>query len=415
MDRINPPSFRKSLSFNLPSPERFSISPETELIYLPSSLSQATKIEFIFKAGRVYDPSVGVSQFTSQLLDKGTPGKSASQIAAALDYYGAHLESNAGFDFISVSLYCLKKDAKQLLPLFLSLLTDALFPEDELETYRRIFIENLKVNQQKNSYQATNEMRNSLFANHPYGTQILEPDAQKINVAQLRTFFTEHFAPHKIFVVGSLAPDDLKLLQDYTYLSHPDSLKHLSPSFATNSIRKDIDGPNKTQASLRIGRITINRKHHDIAGLTLTNHMLGGFFGSRLMKNIREEKGLTYGIYSGIQHLNQASWLTVSADVNADKVEEAIAEIKKEMDSLSGFNDSDELNLCKNHLIGSLQNDTATIFSVGERIKTISLNELPSDYYNKLIADINSITVSDVQRISSLYLSSQDMAIVVVK
>jgi zinc protease len=415
MDRVTPPSFKKSLTFDLPPPERFSLSGDTELIYLPSSLSQAVKIEFVFNAGRIYEPALGVVQFVSQLLDKGIPGKSASQIAALLDYFGAHLESQAGFDFISVSLYCLKKDVKQLLPLFIGLLTEATFPEDELETYRRIFIENLKVNLQKNSFLASNEIRKSLFGIHPYGLNVSVHHAEGIDVTQLRSYFGSYFSPHKIFVVGDLAESDLSLLKNFTYPIKSNRTSPENHSYNNASTRKDIDGPNKTQASIRLGKPTISRKHRDIAGLTLINHILGGFFGSRLMKNIREEKGLTYGIYSGIQHLNQASWLTISADVNADKVGEAISEIKKELGALASFSDPEELELCKNHLIGSLQNDTATIFSVGERIKTMCLSELGLDFYGKLISAISLTTVEDIQRIAASHLPVREISIVAVK
>jgi zinc protease len=415
MDRVTPPSFKKSLTFDLSSPERYSLSGNTELIYLHSGLSQAVKIEFVFNAGRIYEPYLGVAQFVSQLLDKGIPGKSANQIATILDYYGAHLESQAGFDFISVALYCLKKDVKQLLPLFIGLLTEATFPEDELETYRRIFIENLKVSLQKNSFLASNEIRKKLFGDHAYGLNVSVPDAEKIDVTQLRSYFSSHFSPYKIFVVGDLEENDLNILRSYTYPNNSKPSTTTYSSHKNNINRNDFDGPSKTQASIRLGKITINRKHSDIAGLTLANHMLGGFFGSRLMKNIREEKGLTYGIHSGIQHLNQASWLTISADVNVDKVEEAIIEIKKELDVLSCLHETDELELCKNHLIGSIQNDTATIFSVGERIKTMALNNLGDNYYSKLIAAISSTTVSDIRRISSSYMLSQEMITVAVK
>jgi zinc protease len=415
MDRVTPPSFKKSLTFDLPSPERFSLSGNIELLYLPSRLSQALKIEFVFRAGRIYEPALGVAQFVSQLLDKGIPGKNAGQIADLLDYYGAHLESQASFDFTTVSLYCLKKDAQHLLPLFIGLITEATFPEDELETYRRIFIENLKVNLQKNSFLASNEIRKGLFGDHPYGLSTAIQNAQEIEVAQLRSYFHTYFSPYKILVIGDLEPGDLNLLRSYAYPIHSAAVSRTYPTTPSRITRQDVDGPNKTQASIRLGKITINRKHTDIAGLTLTNHMLGGFFGSRLMKNIREEKGLTYGIHSGIQHLNQNSWLVISADVNADKVEEAISEIKKELDSLAVFNDAEELELCKNHLIGSIQNDTATIFSVGDRIKTIALNDLDDDYYNTLIAGISSTTLRDVSRISASYLAGRDMFTVVVK
>jgi zinc protease len=414
MDRVTPPLFKKSLSFELPFPERITLPKGAEIIYLPSSLSQAVKIEFVFRAGRIHEPALGVAQFTTQLLDKGVSGKNANEIANVLDYYGAHLESNAGFDFVSVALYCLKKDVKYLLPLFLQLLTEATLPEDELETYRAIFIENLKVSLQKNSFLASNEIRKTLWGNHPYGLSVTEKDAIEINVEQLKIYFKNFFSPHKVFIVGDIELSDLKILTDYPYKAQAKNILSTPPEIH-NAGRHDISGPNHAQASIRFGRVAIDRKHADIAGLTLINHILGGFFGSRLMKNIREEKGLTYGIHSGIQHLGQTSWLTISADVNAEKVDEAIFEIQKELAALSDFNDLEDLTLSKNHLIGSFQNDNSTIFSVADRIKNIRLNDLDQNYYQQLINTIDSIQPADVQSLSSQFLNPESFSIVAVK
>ena len=414
MDRVTPPPFKKSLLFELPSPERITLPKGAEIIYLPSSLSQAVKIEFTCTAGRIYEPALGIAQFTTQLLDKGVNGKNANEIANVLDYYGAHLESNAGFDFVSVALYCLKKDVKHLLPLFLQLLTEATFPEDELETYRAIFVENLKVNLQKNSFLASNEIRKALWGNHPYGLSVSEANAVEININQIRGYFQDFYSPYKIFIVGDLEPGDLKFLVDYPYKT-PAKKNLTSPPEKHNVGRLDVSGPNHTQASIRFGHTTINRKHPDIAGLTLVNHILGGFFGSRLMKNIREEKGLTYGIHSGIQHLGQSSWLTISADVNAEKVDEAIDEIQKELVALLDFNDVEELTLSKNHLIGSFQNDNSTIFSVADRIKNISLNDLEPNYYQHLINTIDLIQPADVQALSHRHLNQESFSVVAVK
>jgi zinc protease len=414
MDRVTPPLFKKSLLFTLPNPERITLNQGAEIIYLPSSLSQAVKIEFVFQAGKIHEPALGVAQFTTQLLDKGVLGKKANDIANALDYYGAHLESNAGFDFVSVSLYCLKKDVKHLLPLFIQLLTEATFPEDELETYRNIFIENLKVNLEKNSFLASNEIRKTLLGSHPYGLSVSEKNAAEINIDHLKSYFKDFYRPHKIFIVGDIETDDLKRLSDYSY--KPQGRNIPGKLTETNkSARSDVKGPNHTQASVRLGQITIDRKHPDTAGLALINHILGGFFGSRLMKNIREEKGLTYGIHSGIQHLVNTSWLTISADVNAEKVDEAIYEIQKELAALSNFNDLEELTLSKNHLTGSFQNDNSTIFSIADRIKNISLNNLDQNYYQDLINSIDLQKLSDIQALSSRYLNPETFSIVVVK
>jgi zinc protease len=415
MDRTAAPAFTKSIEFELPPPERYSLRSGAELIYLPSKLSEAVKIEFIFRAGKIYEPFSSVAQFTAQLIDKGIPGKSANQIASTLDYYGAHLESRAGFDFATVSLYCLRKHVGVLLPLLLLFITEASFPEEELETHKKISSENLKVNLQKNSFIGSNELRKSLFGNHAYGTSSTQEDIKVISTKHLNAFYKRYFSPFKIFVVGDLHSPDLQSLCDYPYAALQLNLSD-SNFEQPKVINRTIDGPNKTQASLWMGKISINRMHPDIAEITLLNHILGGFFGSRLMKNIREEKGLTYGIFSGIQHRSLCSYMSISADINADRVEETILEIKKELEQLATSQSIEELSLAKNHLIGTIQNDSSTIFSVGERIKTIVLDNLPTDYYKKLIQTIDSTeALNKIKEISTHLLSPDSFSSVVVK
>jgi len=414
MNRRLQPPFQKSLTFNLPIPERVPLAQSRELFYLPSNVGEAVKVEFIFKAGRYFEHKPGTAQFLVNMLDKGVPGKDANQISNLLDYYGAHLEVQAGFDFASVTLYTLRKNVKHLLPLFLSLVSAPEFPEKELTNYRKIFIENLKVNLEKNSFVASNHIRKSIFGSHPYGGSIQIEDAEKIVVSDLKKLFKDHFRPFKIFVIGTLDRDDL----EYLAKSLDDSLKRnvnekgsVDGQSPTTEV---IQGPNKIQASLKLGRKTIPRDHLDLPGVQLINHLLGGFFGSRLMKNIREEKGLTYGIHSSIHSMQEASSLIISADVNADKSEIALQEIQKELRQLNTISES-ELDIARNHLIGSLQNDITTVFAAGERIKIILLSNLSTDYYQNLINQINEIQIQKLKEVCNTYFNPEEFSVVVVK
>src|SRR5258706_14358822 len=142
----------------------------------------------------------------------------------------------------------------------------------------------------------------------------------------------------------------------------------------------------------------------DYFDLQIDIHLLGGFFGSRLMKNIREEKGLTYGIYSSLNTFVQDGFFVIGADVNKVNVQFAVKEIRSEVHKLREHPvEEQELRLAKNHFIGSLQADMANLFSVIEKIKNIHLHHLPPGYYQDLFNRVDQVGPEDILRIAAKY------------
>jgi zinc protease len=414
MDRTLQPAFQKSSVFVLPTAERIQGSGIGEIIYLPSDFGEVVKIEVVFQVGRYDDTVPGVAHFTAKMLNKGVVGKDANQIANTLDYFGAQMSSDASFDFTSITLYALRKNLHKLLPLFLSLTSEPTFPEVELNNFRRIFVENLKVSLEKNDYVGSCRIGKKVFGNHPYGKTVEIEDAEKINVQFLKTFFKDHFKPFKVFVTGAIEPSDLEfLLKNIAFGTELITGNNFSLSPESPST-EEIEGPNKVQASIKMARRTIPRSHPDVPGLQLANHLLGGFFGSRLMKNIREEKGLTYGIHSYLQNHSRATVLNISADVNAEKSGIALEEIKKEIERLPDVSEN-ELEIAKNHFIGSFQNEITTVFEAAQKIKTLILHGLPLDYYQKLVYGVSEVKPSDIDDITQKYLKADGFSTVVVK
>lgn len=394
MDRKLAPAFHKRADYDLPRPERLNLGlGKPSLIYLPYSQTPVAKFEFVFEAGRLYEQAPGLAQFTVNLLDKGTTTKNAQELANLFDYYGAHLDLSCDSDFAYISLYCLSQHTHTLLPLVFSILKEPTFPEDEFKKYRQIFIENLKVNQGKNSFLASIALKKALFNQHPYGRSIEIDDAKLIDRHHLTGFFQENFNLLNVFVTGSVNNGDLSMLTKFCQefdLSGRSS--RLSPIKPTSLQQLTIEGPRKDQASIRFGKTTLTRKSDHIASLTLVNHLLGGFFGSRLMKNIREERGLTYGIYSSLNHFKHASIFSIGAEVNAENAEEARHEILREVSALEAISE-EEMTIAKSHLLGSIQNDNASIFNIAERIKTAELFQLEADFYWTLCRDIEECKV----------------------
>lgn len=409
LDRTSPPPFLQSLEFKLPVAEK--ITPHIWLVPAPDQ--DVVQVDIVFETGKVDEAIPGLAQFAVQLLNKGVKGKPSEEIANELDYYGAHLEATAGFDFSSLTLSMLSKNLKRLLPLLKLLLESPSYPESEISLYRNNYSENLKLNLQKNDYLASNFIRKNLYGNHAYGKAIQAGDLQNINQENIFSFYSAHLMPSKIFIVGNIEPDDLKFISKELNASSSKANKY--PSIESTEASKEIfDGPNKSQASIKLGQITIQRSHKDYPQLQMLNHLLGGFFGSRLMKNIREEKGLTYGIYSSLRNYLQSTNLIISAEVNADKHEQALMEILKEVEQLNNISEA-ELSITRNHLIGSLQNDISTVFAASERIKNIEMYGLPVNYYQNLIDVVSKANQEILSGIVTKYFNPEKLSTVVVR
>jgi predicted Zn-dependent peptidase len=154
-----------------------------------------------------------------------------------------------------------------------------------------------------------------------------------------------------------------------------------------------------------MGKRSVTRSHKDYVAVLFVSHILGGYFGSRLMKNIREEKGLTYGISASLHALKHDSYLVIGADVNKENTRLISEEIRTELRSLrTDFISSYELETARNHFIGSLQSEITTPFAHADKIKTIRLYGLPPDHYSSMIRIIEDMTPSEIARISEMHL-----------
>lgn len=416
LDRKVAPPFSHSNSIELPLPKEFRITDNLNVLCFDLVRQALVKIEFIYKAGKWYETLPGLSYFTAQMLEKGAGSKSSSYIAEKFDLYGAHVEISPGFDYTSVSLYSLSDKLKDVLPLFLEMLQYPSFPEEELELMKGIFSQNLKVNNEKNSYIASKLIRKNIFGtHHPYGNTIEETDIQNINTDAIRHFFSASFYPAQIYITGTLTEAQLNSIQSdlkgiKTIFNKNGSIPHTISQGLQEEAQEKQDS---VQTSIRMGKRTINKGHKDFPHLLFINHVLGGYFGSRLMKNIREEKGLTYGIYSSINTFNKDSFLSIGADVNRENQDITIQEIKSELKKLATEEIStQELLIAKNHFIGSIQLDMANPFSVVEKIKNINLNNLNQDYYSNLLKEISQVSAATLTATAQTYLQDHDLFLI---
>lgn len=417
IDRTVQPAFRKSSSFDLIHPETITLKNKLPVTVVRGGEQAVAKIEFVFGAGKWYETHPGVSYFASHQIQKGTESKNSYQISNETEQLGVHVEVSPGHDFSSIALYGLTKNIQEVFNLTREIITTPVFPEHELDQMKAIYNQTLKINLEKTSYLASLELRKKLFGpDHPYGRDAGLSDVSEIQRNWLIDFHKARFGNFRIICSGKITDTLLHALTDCFESLHLNALPEKEFN-ATHVVVSSgfMEKKDSVQSSLRLGRSAVNRIHADYPALLLLNHIFGGYFGSRLMKNIREEKGLTYGINSSVAALKHASYLTIGADVNKENRELALQEIKNEMHKLcDNLIAKSELETARNHFIGSLQSEITTPFAHADKIKNLLLFSLPADYYQQLILKVDALSAHDLLEAANKYLNPETFTSVTV-
>lgn len=411
LDRKIAPPFVKTTTFDLIAPKENKLSNGLSLFFVSGGFQDVLKIELIFEAGRWFEEKYGAAYFTAHSLSKGTKQKSSFEIAQLFDQYGAHLEISPGLDFVSIVLYSLTKNLAPVLQLLMEILTEPTFTEKELDQAKTIFIQNLKVNNEKTSFLASKLFRKNMFGEtHPYGSELEESDVHTLQPKHLQKHFLDFFNFTRVFVSGKIDSGIERLVNDtYMQWQNRNFAHDIDHAIQTQPQHQYLKRNESIQSSVRMGTRSLLRAHPEYVPVLFVSHILGGYFGSRLMKNIREEKGLTYGISASIHALKHDSYLVIGADVNKENVNLAFEEIRKELKKLRTTNISfSELETTKNHFIGSLQSEITTPFAHADKIKTINLFGLDQAYYKKMITKIEKITPSKIIEISEMFFNENN-------
>lgn len=410
IDRTVQPAFQKSSSFDLIHPETITLKNKLPITVVRGGEQAVAKIEFVFEAGKWYEQYPGVSYFTSHQLQKGTGAKNSYQISSEMEHLGVHVDVSPGHDFSSIALYGLTKNIQEVFNLTREIITTPVFPEQELDQMKAIYNQTLKINLEKTSYLASLELRRKLFGqDHPYGGDAGLTDISELQRNWLRDFHTARFGSFQIICSGKITDTVLHALTDCFQAIHLNvsaDREFIAPQTIVSA--EFIEKKESIQSSIKLGRSAVDRTHADYPALLLLNHIFGGYFGSRLMKNIREEKGLTYGINSSVAALKYASYLTIGTDVNKENRELALVEIKNEMHKLCNYQIAkNELDTARNHFIGKLQSDMTTPFAHADKIKNLLLFSLPADYYQQLIFKVDALSAHDLMETANKYLDPE--------
>lgn len=417
LDRKLAPKFKLSPSFDFLKAQKRKIADGLEAHYIDSPNQELLKIDFVFSAGIQYTNQLGLAKAVSSLLMEGTEAKSSREISESIEGQGAFVSSSCSLDHAGLTLYVIQSRLKAVLTEVLQLFQYANFPNHEIENYRIRQIQKLKVNQQKVSFLAKKGFKNMLFPQgHPYHNGVKLEDYETLDRKDLLRFYSEHYQNKlpRIYLSGNLNP---QVWKDLEYAFKKVKLKaapeyipsDFSIGIAENKIR-NIEKADAVQTALTIGKYSINRNHEDYQKLLVLNTLLGGYFGSRLMSNIREDKGYTYGIGSGVFSFKHAAYFYIQTEVGQAVSQNTVDEISKEIKRLQQEKVSlNELQLVKNYMIGSLMRNFDGAYEAMDRFK--GLNEFGMDYnfYQKLFKTIENINPDELVEMANKHLKLEEM------
>ena len=420
LNREIAPAFRQVTDIHFIEPVYSQLNNGIPVYTVNAGEQELVRLEFIFENVNwdVTKPLQAVA--VNGLINSGTTKLNAQEIAERVDYYGSFLQTEYNVDFTTITLYSLTKHLPAVLPILWAILNESVFPEQELEIYQQNQKQKLQVSLEKNDYLARKAFAHTIFGNTSYGSAIELSDYDHLKQADLSDYFKAAYQPKNctIIVAGKFVGKDFDVLNDVFGGRWNNNVDVTKPvfDFPTETDKNIyIEKPDAIQSAIRMGNLTINRAHADFPALQVLNCVFGGYFGSRLMANIREDKGYTYGIGSGIASLKQAGYLFLATEVGTDVCQSTLTEIEKEISFLrNDLISEQELDLVKNYMLGSLLGSLENAFSHADKFKNIYFAGLDYSYYHNYITTVKNINTDALKVMANQYLDWNKMTKVVV-
>ncbi len=398
--------------------ERLPLKNGIDLYMLPSDDFEVLRISFVFRAGSAAQQVPFSASAAANLLAEGSRGMTGAEIAEQLDYYGSWYDVNLDRDYAYINFATLSKFFDRTLAVAEQILLDPTFPEEELRSYCAKRRQRLAIERTKVDVQAREAFAKALFgARHPYGISSDEAEYDRLTRDAVVAFHTAHYTAENCVVVcsGRIGAHERQAIA---------SLAERIPQRAaaapavfpepqtTHAVF--VEHPGAVQSSLRIGRLLFPRQHPDFVGMQVVATALGGYFGSRLMQNLREEHGYTYGAVAAMVNFERGGYFAVATQVGTDVTREALREIFHEIERLREEPLSEEeLRLVRNMMIGEMMRVLDGPFGIADVTIENILCGTDNTTIGENIRRIRRITPEEVRQLARRYLCREELVTVV--
>jgi zinc protease len=440
-DRSRPPAIHPVANLKLPPAATIYLDNRAPVFISNMGTQEVTRIEVVFNAGRPFERKPLAARAAASLLREGTRSMSSAEIAENLDYYGAELSFPYYLDTCNIAIVALNKHLNKVLPVFADILSNPLFPPSEFDHFIQRNKERLLVELSKNDVIAYREITEKIFGkSHPYGYNSFPETYDALHLEDVQEHYARTFTAGNcfIFVAGNITEEVLRLINlhlgpgiqpdtidpstppgyamDYSVLQNKRQIQPFDFSVPDPVAQKvHIHRPDTLQTAIRIGKRLFHRGHPDYHGFFILNTLLGGYFGSRLMNNIREEKGYTYNIYSALETMRLDGYFYIASEVGNEVMEDTLEQIYGEIEALQQDPvGQEELEMAKSYLLGLMLNQIDGPFNHSDLVRSLISDYLPLSFFETAIEAIHEITPAKIQNLAQKYLQRESLTEVIV-
>lgn len=415
LNRTIEPALKEIDHINFVAPTKHSVSGRVDLYHMNEVPNETSRFELYFDAGKAKGID-SIAGFVNGLLLSGTPDKNSIEINSQINTLGGFLESGISVENATVSMYCLKENLIPILDIVLDAIQNVSFIEKEVNEFLADRKVGHNVSLEKVGFLAQREFQERLFASNDIYSKALKPsDFESVTVDKLKEFHSDNYLNglEKVVIVGDLDASEINSIIEATKPFVNSKERSFATDLSNESGSFTVQKEGALQCAVRIGRILFNKNHEDYLDFLILNTIFGDYFGSRLMSNIREDKGYTYGIGTMVAELNHTGYFMIATEVGKDVLEPTLKEIKYELNRLqTELVGEDELQLVRNYMLGQLLKSADGPYAMTDLFLSVEVHGKDLEFYNLALSKIQNITAERIQELANKYLNWEDMSVV---
>lgn len=411
LDRSAAPKLSSFSDLSFDYPDFITLSNGVKLYVLNNGDQDVNRFEVIYRGGLFEETKPLQSFALASMLIHGSEKYSSQEIAEILDFNGSQFNAINHDNFTHISLNSLNKNFKEVLPLFKSVLTVPSIPEREYDVLGTQVKSAYQTARQRVKYLAQMAGRRLYFGEkHPFSHMICDEDVDNLTIDDIKSFHRQFYKPENsaLIISGYVTDKEISLIDEY-FGQEPncgnanDFVECERCATTERSIIVDKEGA--LQSSVYMIHEAIPRSHPDYIKLRILITALGGYFGSRLMQNIREDKGYTYGINAMLVGRRCGAKVVITSECDTAYTYLLIDEVKKEVKKLQDtLMDDEELEIVKNTMLSDLAKTLDSPFSMASCVSSNILYSTGKDYFNRQVTEILNITATDLRNVANKYL-----------
>lgn len=420
INRVTAPALHPIGKPDLIQPVKLQLTNGIPVYSLKAGKQEVCKIDFVFNAGVWYQQKPLLAALTNAMLQEGTTNYTAVEIAEIFDFHGAYLQCTADYHSATISVITLDKHIDKLLPVVEDMLKRALFPEKEFKNLLNRRKQRFMLEMEKVKILCQKKFSQVLFGDgHPYALALKAEDFDDVDLQEFVNYYQQYYHAQncEIHLAGQFTDEILQQLDQHfggdDWNGKAVETLQYQPKTSSGKLER-IHKEGAIQSAIRVGKLLVDKQHPDYFGLQILVTILGGYFSSRLMLNIREDKGYTYGIGGNFISLNQAGYLLIATEVDKSYEESTLKEITSEIERLQNEPvPDDELERVQQYLTGEFLREFDGAFSLEQAFRNLHDFGLDYSFYDDYHQAIQNITAADLQQLAQKYLQPDSLYTVI--